>query len=57
MKNRHLKKDDYYGTILFSSMCTLTANAADYTDTEGVIKTYDTTKLVNSVNENEKKPF
>ncbi|EOS7927037.1 hypothetical protein AB1I58_03615 [Enterococcus hirae] len=54
MKNRHLKKMIITGTILFSSMCTLTADAADYTDTEGVIKTYDTTKLVNSVNENEK---
>lgn len=42
------------GMVIFSSMWSLTTHAADYIDTEGVIKSYDTTKLVNSVNENEK---
>lgn len=42
------------GTVIFSSMWSLSTYAADYTDTEGVIKSYDTTKLTNAVNENEK---
>ncbi|MBF8808468.1 MAG: hypothetical protein IC227_09495 [Enterococcus lacertideformus] len=54
MKNRSLKKLIITGTVIFSSMCSLTTHAADYTDTDGVIQSYDTTKLVNSVNENEK---
>ncbi|EOH92303.1 hypothetical protein ACTNBL_04950 [Enterococcus villorum] len=54
MKNKHLKKMIITGTVIFSSMWSLTTHAADYTDTEGVIKSYDTTKLTNAVNENEK---
>ena len=54
MKNKRLKKMIITGTVIFSSMWSLTTHATDYTDTEGVIKSYDTTKLVNSVNENEK---
>ncbi|AND73229.1 MULTISPECIES: hypothetical protein [Enterococcus] len=54
MKNRSLKKLIITGTVIFSSMWSLTTHAADYTDTDGVIRSYDTTKLVNSVNENEK---
>lgn len=54
MENKSLTKMIITGTVIFSSMWSLTTHAADYTDTDGVIKSYDTAELVNSVNENEK---